>query len=157
MIDNSAKNCYSCIEAAAVDLPPRSRVLRTDHWRVVHTFEGGLPGWLVALPVRHVTRICELDRDEAAELGPLIVDLSTVLEAELDCVKTYVMQFAEAPGFGHVHFHVVPRMADLAAELRGPKIFGALTGGPVTDPSTTTAQDRLAIALTTRLRALRAA
>lgn len=151
MIDN----CYPCTEASKDDLPPRARILRTDRWRVVHSFEGGLPGWLVLLPLRHVTNVADLDAAEAAELGPLIVDLSRALVAELGCAKTYVMQFAEAPGFGHAHFHVVPRMPDLAAELRGPRIFGALTGGPVTDPATTAAQDRLAAAITARLAVLR--
>jgi diadenosine tetraphosphate (Ap4A) HIT family hydrolase len=42
------------------------------------------------------------------------------------CVKTYVVQFAEAEGFSHVHFHVIPRMAERPAERRGPGIFGLL-------------------------------
>jgi diadenosine tetraphosphate (Ap4A) HIT family hydrolase len=156
MIRTPVVDCFSCSEAAASDLPPRSRILRTEHWRVVHTFEDGLLGWLVALPVRHVTALAELGPDEAAELGPLIVDLSRALTAEVGCVKTYVMQFAEAPGFGHVHVHVVPRAADLPAGLRGPRVFGALSGGvPATDPAVLAAQDRLAEALTARLSALR--
>ncbi|MEV0354048.1 hypothetical protein AB0H88_50615 [Nonomuraea sp. NPDC050680] len=44
-----------------------------------------------------------------------------------DCEKTYVMQFAELEGFNHVHFHTVPRMADLSADLRGPKILGLMS------------------------------
>jgi diadenosine tetraphosphate (Ap4A) HIT family hydrolase len=155
MIAASSPDCYSCREAAAADPPPRERILRTDHWRVVHSFETGLPGWLVLLPVRHVTSLAELGPAEAAELGPLIVDLSTALVAELGCSKTYVMQFAEAPGFAHVHFHVVPRMPDLPAELRGPRIFGALTGTITADPAAAPAQDRLARALTARLATIR--
>jgi diadenosine tetraphosphate (Ap4A) HIT family hydrolase len=146
--------CYACREAADTELPPRARVLRTEHWRVVHTFEGGLPGWLVALPIRHVTAMAELTGEEAAELGPLLVDLSRVLTDELGCLKTYVMQFSEADGFSHTHFHVVPRMADQPAGLKGPGVFGALTGR-ATDAATTDAQDRLAAVLSTRLQALR--
>ncbi|MGB6455345.1 MAG: hypothetical protein WBH47_12765 [Streptosporangiaceae bacterium] len=44
----------------------------------------------------------------------------------LGCQKTYVAQFAEAEGFAHVHFHVVPRPPDLARDLRGPRIFQLL-------------------------------
>jgi len=150
------QGCYPCHQAAAADPPPRERILRTDHWRVVHTFEAGLPGWLVLLPLRHVTSLAELGPAEAAELGPLIVDLSKALVAEFGCSKTYVMQFAEAPGFGHVHFHVVPRMPDLPAELRGPRVFGALSGTPAADAATTQAHDRLAEALTARLATIRA-
>jgi hypothetical protein len=46
----------------------------------------------------------------------------------LSCTKTYVALFAEAEGFAHVHFHVIPRAADLEADLRGPRIFGLLGG-----------------------------
>ena len=50
----------------------------------------------------------------------------------LGCQKTYVAQFAEVEGFSHVHFHIVPRQADLASELRGPRIFQLL--GPADRP-----------------------
>jgi diadenosine tetraphosphate (Ap4A) HIT family hydrolase len=36
------------------------------------------------------------------------------------------MQFAEAEGHNHVHFHVVPRMADQPEEFRSIKIFKLL-------------------------------
>ncbi len=43
------------------------------------------------------------------------------------CVKTYVMQFSEQDGFEHLHVHLVPRMADQPAHLKGPNVFGYLT------------------------------
>ena len=46
----------------------------------------------------------------------------------LGCAKTYVALFAEAEGFAHVHFHVIPRASGLEADLRGPRIFGLLGG-----------------------------
>ncbi len=42
------------------------------------------------------------------------------------CQKTYVAMFAEKDGFGHVHFHLIPRLADLSSELRGPAVFDLL-------------------------------
>jgi diadenosine tetraphosphate (Ap4A) HIT family hydrolase len=36
------------------------------------------------------------------------------------------MQFAEAEGRAHVHFHVVPRMADQPEDRRSTRIFGYL-------------------------------
>lgn len=146
--------CYSCRQGACDDPPPRERILRTAHWRVVHTADGGLTGWLVVVPIRHVTRIAELTADEAAELGPLLVDTSKALEAELGCLKTYVMLFAQAEGFAHAHFHVVPRMPDLPPELRGPRVFGALSA-TVTDPAGQETQDRVATALAARLAEVR--
>jgi diadenosine tetraphosphate (Ap4A) HIT family hydrolase len=92
----------------------------------------GLPGWLVLVPRRHVTSIADLTDEEATVLGTWQVRLSRALHAVTGCQKTYVAQFAEAPGFGHVHFHIMPRPADLADSLRGPRIFGLL-GVPEAD------------------------
>ncbi|MEO7060964.1 MAG: HIT domain-containing protein [Lapillicoccus sp.] len=142
--------CYSCEQEGVAELPPRERVGPSVHWRVAHTFDTALPGWLVVLPRRHVTAMAELDEAEAAELGPLLVDLGRALGEVTGCVKTYVMQYAEAEGFGHVHLHVVPRAADLAPELRGPGIFGLL-GVPEAERISEAERDRLAGELTAAL------
>ena len=63
MIKNGV-SCYACREASVADLPPRARVLRTAHWRVVHAFDSALPGWLVTVPIRHVTSLAELTAAE---------------------------------------------------------------------------------------------
>jgi len=44
-------------------------------------------------------------------------------------VKTYVMLFAEAEGFGHLHVHLVPRMPNQPPESRGPAVFRHLGAG----------------------------
>jgi diadenosine tetraphosphate (Ap4A) HIT family hydrolase len=54
-------------------------------------------------------------------------ELSRALEAVVGCVKTYVVLFAEAEGFSHLHVHVVPRAADIPADRRGPRVFGYLS------------------------------
>lgn len=116
--------CFSCEQAKrGVDLPIRERIYADGLWRVAHAFNSSLPGWLVVLPQRHVTSLAELTADEAAVLGPLLHQLSQALQHVVGCAKTYVMQFAEAEGFSHVHFHVVPRMPDLSHEHTGPRIF----------------------------------
>ena len=136
--------CRSCAWDARLDeLPPRERVYVGERWRVAHAFDAALPGWLVVLPRRHVTRLDELTREEAAELGPLLVDATAALRAVVGCLKTYVMLFAEREGFGHVHFHVVPRMADLAAEHLGPRVV-ALLGRPEGERVAELERDRLA-------------
>ena len=63
------------------------------------------------------------------ELGSLLRDVSRVLKTALSCEKTYVMQFAEAAGHHHVHFHVVPQAADMPPEHRGAEVFHYLREG----------------------------
>jgi diadenosine tetraphosphate (Ap4A) HIT family hydrolase len=121
-------------------------VLRTKHWRAAHAFDTGLPGWLVLLPTRHIRALDELEPEEAAELGPLLRDLSAALRTVTGCVKTYVVLLAEADGFEHVHFHVVPRMRDQPVELRGPRIF-AMLGLPPEQRVAPAEMDQLANAL----------
>lgn len=120
-------DCYTCRRNAVFDrLPPRELIGADDLWRAGHAFDAALPGWLVLVPRRHVTSIAALSDAEAAALGIWQVRLSRALHAVMGCEKTYVAQFAEAEGFAHVHFHIVPRAADLAPDLRGPGIFRLL-------------------------------
>ena len=124
-------DCYVCHNNDQFDqLPPRERIAADPHWRVAHAFNTSLPGWLVLVPRRHVTTIAELTDDEAAALGTWQVRLSRVLHEVTGCVKTYVIQFAEQEGFGHVHFHIVPRMSDIPSDHRGPEVFRYLTADP---------------------------
>lgn len=119
--------CYACRQEARLDaLPLGERIALDPHWRVAHAFNSALPGWVVLLPRRHVTAVHDLTDAEAATLGEWQVRLSRALRDVTGCVKTYVAQFAELEGFAHVHFHVMPRMADLPRELRGPGVFALL-------------------------------
>ena len=72
----------------------------------------------------------ELSHAEAAALLPLLRAVTAALREATGCAKTYVALFAEAEGFGHVHFHVVPRPAGLDPQLRGPRIFALLGDAP---------------------------
>ncbi len=139
-------DCFSCRENAIAIPQPRQQVLRTAHWRVAHAFDTDLPGWLVLLPLRHVTALAELQPGEAAELGPLLRALSVALREVLGSVKSYVMLFAEAEGFAHLHFHVVPRMADQPEQERGPRILARL-GRPPGERMSDEDMDRLCSAL----------
>jgi diadenosine tetraphosphate (Ap4A) HIT family hydrolase len=141
------EGCYSCEQDARFDLlPVRERVCADDYWRAVHAVDTALPGWLVLIPRRHVTAVADLTDAEAAGLGWWQVRLSRALRAVTGCMKTYVVQFAEAKGFSHVHFHVIPRMADLPADHHGPKVFGLL-GPPESQRVSCERMDELARAL----------
>ncbi|MFF1632178.1 HIT family protein [Streptomyces sp. NPDC058272] len=144
-------DCHICGQEARLDaLPPSERIVVDEHWRVAHAFDTALPGWLVLLPRRHVTAVHELTDAEAATLGTWQVRLSRALHEVTGCVKTYVAQFAEREGFSHVHFHVMPRRADLSQELRGPGMF-ALLGRPAPERVPAGLMDDIARSLHTRL------
>lgn len=112
--------------AKGVQAPREQRIATDEFWLAGHAFGTALPGWLVLVPRRHVTALADLTDAEAAGLGSWQVRLSRALHAVLRCEKTYVAQFAEAEGFSHVHFHLIPRAADLPPELRGPRVFQLL-------------------------------
>ncbi|EWT02554.1 HIT family hydrolase [Intrasporangium oryzae NRRL B-24470] len=122
-----APGCSPCDQQATSPRPPREEVLATNHWRVAHAFNSALPGWLILLPTRHIAYFAELTAAEAQELGGVIRRLSAALEVVTGCVKTYLMQFSEAEGFGHLHLHLVPRSPTEPREAMGPAVFTYLT------------------------------
>ena len=125
-------HCLTCELIArrdAEEAPLWDSIYRTAFWDVAHAYNTSLPGWLVLVARRHIEALDELTDAEALELGDLIRRASQALKAATGCRKTYVAQFAEAVEHPHVHFHLIPRMADLPPEYRGPRIFGKL-GAP---------------------------
>src|SRR5262249_35735130 len=79
---------------------------------------------------RHITAIDEMTDEEAVELGKLIRQVSIALKKVTGCMKTYLIQFAEATEHPHVHFHIIPRMADQPEDHKSVNIFRYL-GVPV--------------------------
>ena len=96
------------------------------YWQVEHAYPSKLVGWLVIALRRHATALHELTAAEFAELGTLLERTVRLVHAATDSVKEYVACYAEAPGFEHIHFHVVPRVADLPEALRGAGSFDLL-------------------------------
>jgi diadenosine tetraphosphate (Ap4A) HIT family hydrolase len=124
-----AGECYTCTlleQRERGGRPLWDDIYRTRFWYVVHAYDSALPGWLVLVARRHIEAVAELTPEESAELGSLITLVSQVLQSVTGCLKTYVIQFAEAAGHPHVHVHIVPRMAGIPEERRGPRIFGYL-------------------------------
>lgn len=69
--------CSTCDDNARLDsLPSRDHIAADRYWRAAHAFGTRLPGWLVVVPLRHVTTIAELTDAEAAVLGQWQVRLS---------------------------------------------------------------------------------
>ena len=117
------KTCELVARRDAGDAPFWDNILRTGNWDLVHNYSTTLPGWLVLVTRRHIAALDEMSEAEAVELGPLIQKTSAALKSAVGCEKTYAIQFAEKAEHPHVHFHIVPRMADIPAEYRGRNVF----------------------------------
>jgi diadenosine tetraphosphate (Ap4A) HIT family hydrolase len=98
------------------------------------------------LPLRHVRSLSERTIEEAAAVGPLLVDLTRALERVTGCIKTYLVLLAESEGFEHLHFHVVPRMGEWPPELKGLGVFDFLRRDPAEQVSVE-AMDALSVQL----------
>jgi len=135
--------CHICELHARVDeLPLRERIYLDEHWRLSHGWSS-LEGWLVVCPRRHIEGLDELLPTEAASLGPLLSAATSALRAVVGCERTYVVLFAENPGFRHVHLHVVPRMASFGEADTGPNVFHFLNA-PEHEQVSTARRDELA-------------
>lgn len=122
----ACKTCEMTAQRRLGQAPLWDNIYQTEFWDVVHAYNSALPGWLVLVVQRHIESLDELTEQEASELGPLIRRVSLSLKSVVGCTKTYVIQFAEARQHPHVHFHIVPRMADQPAERRSAGIMGYL-------------------------------
>ncbi len=120
------KTCELVARRSAGAAPLWDRIYQTPLWDVAHAFDTALPGWLVLVARRHIESLDELTEPEAVELGRLIRNVTHALKEATGCLKTYVIQFAESADHPHVHFHIIPRMADQPDCRRGPFIFGYL-------------------------------
>jgi len=127
--ESRMEQCMACQLVAQRDAgaaPPWDCIQRTEFWDIVHSCNTALPGWLVIVARRHIEALYELTTPEAVELGVLIRQVSVALRDVTGCLKTYMIQFAEAAEHPHVHFHIVPRMADQPEECRSTKVFAYL-------------------------------
>lgn len=139
----TAEVCAICKVGGAT--PQDQLVLRSRHFAVSTGMN--VPGWLLLWTVRHEAQgLWELNDDEAAELGPLLRDLSAALQREHGAERIYVMSMGEHA----LHFHamVMARPAGAHADQRGPGLLAA--AGALADPEA-------ARALAVRLRGVLAA
>lgn len=120
-------DCWSCQNLQGKRQVSRApRILEGAYWNVEHVPETSVPGWIVVVLRRHAAAMHELTNGEFEELGSLIRKCSRALHSTFSTAKEYLMQFAEAEHFRHVHIHLVPRLPDWPEEFRGPQVFGAM-------------------------------
>jgi diadenosine tetraphosphate (Ap4A) HIT family hydrolase len=120
-------DCYTCLSISGKQrISPGPTIYEGQYWLVEHAYPCGMVGWLVLVLKRHTEALHELSKEEFAELAELQHRTAKLLHAELNSAKEYIVCFAEAAHFNHVHVHVIPRANNLPVELRGTGIFSML-------------------------------
>ena len=131
-----ADECLTCAAGEGrIQLSLVPSLVVTDHWRVEQGHPTTVRGWLVVDLRRHAPALHDLTADEWAELATVLASVCDAHREVLGAEKEYVMQFAEADGHQHVHFHVVPRLPEWPPERSGPRVMeslGAKAEGPLT-------------------------
>jgi diadenosine tetraphosphate (Ap4A) HIT family hydrolase len=118
------EECGTCRANLGGFPTPGGVIYQDGQWRLEHTFEPiPMVGWLVLKPLRHVEFFGDLTAEEARTFGPLVQRITSAMREVHKPAKVYLCQFAEQEGFGHLHFHLIPRAAELPRELRGPHVF----------------------------------
>lgn len=119
--------CLSCLSLSGERrIAPGPVIYEGTHWVVEHAYPTTHLGWLVIVSKRHIEALHELSKEAFQELAEVEYKLVQVMHMDRAVEKEYLMCFAESEGFHHVHIHVVPKPADLPADLRGPRVFGLL-------------------------------
>ena len=120
-------SCYTCRINRGEIRVPGGPIYRDALWCLEHNLEPiPLVGWLVLKPLRHVEAFADLTVAEAAAFGPLTRRITQAMTAVLHPTKIYLSMYMEAPGFAHLHVHLIPRFADTPLDRRGPDVFAYL-------------------------------
>ena len=123
----TSAECRSCLSnGGECRISPGPPIYLSDFWQVEHAYPTRLSGWLVIVLRRHVEALHEVTAAEFRDFGLVLERTVRVLHEVLSCEKEYVACFAELEHFKHIHFHVIPRAADLRADLIGTKSFALL-------------------------------
>lgn len=113
--------CEICERETTDEEPFGGWVLRTDRWSacVAPGFE--VPGWLFLELRRHAEGPMGMSPQEASELGPLLVQLTTAIQTATESDRVYVLAFGEL--YPHFHVLLAPRMPMAPTEHTGPHLF----------------------------------
>ncbi len=113
-------NCPLCHE---LKNPHQGRLLhKSSHFSVIHKpSPSAVVGWILILPNRHIEDLSDFTDEERADLFHLQFKVSDALKIFSSAERIYWAVFAEK--VRHIHFHLIPRLADTPDEFRGPKVF----------------------------------
>jgi hypothetical protein len=137
----TASACVLCDRAVGLDAADPGWLLRTDCWGVSKHPAMPVPGWVAVQTMRHTEGFADLNRSEAAELGPLLCAVCETVTRVTGSQRVYTYSLGE--GCPHTHVLVGPP----SAGLRGGAFIAALLGRDPSLADQATA-DRTAIGLT---------
>ncbi len=130
--------CLACRLTAGDEPLPGGRILATDHWVVEHCVGPLGVGVLIVKPLRHCLYLGDLTPDEAQELGPLLQQVSRVVQDLTQADQVYACLWSHGNWQPvHIHFVVQPVSNDLRQTYpqQGPALQTAMfQNGPLPDP-----------------------
>jgi diadenosine tetraphosphate (Ap4A) HIT family hydrolase len=124
-------NCKSCdSNSGKKRISPGSTIYEGNYWLVEHAFPTSLKGWTVIVLKRHCEEMHNLSVNEFQELSSIQNMLIKSLKKIFKSKREYIFCFAEAEGFKHIHFHVVPKHNEFSDDFKGAKVFHYLKPKP---------------------------
>jgi diadenosine tetraphosphate (Ap4A) HIT family hydrolase len=100
------EGCLACdLASGKLDLPG-GRIYQTKYWVVDHCVGPLGVGTLIVRPFRHCLHVWDLTEAEAQELGPLLRQVTSVINNLLNPDQVYVCLWSHA-GWQPVHIHFV--------------------------------------------------
>jgi diadenosine tetraphosphate (Ap4A) HIT family hydrolase len=114
--------CFTCEVNAGRRLPPGGTIYEDEHWLADHGMPALVRGYIVLKPRRHVHELADLLPGEAATVGVAAQRLVAAMRMALGPERVYICSFAET--VHHLHFHLLPRYADMPG--LGPNLVEAL-------------------------------
>jgi diadenosine tetraphosphate (Ap4A) HIT family hydrolase len=114
--------CVLCRRAESLDAAEPGWLLRTGTWGVSMHPAMPVPGWIAVQTLRHTEGLGDLNHAEAAELGPLLSQLSTAVTKATSSERVYAYSLGE--GCPHTHILLGPPQQ----QLRGAAFITGLLG-----------------------------
>ncbi|MBN1971047.1 MAG: HIT family protein [Candidatus Delongbacteria bacterium] len=124
-------NCKSCDSNNGIKrISPGDTIFEGKYWLIEHAYPTSLKGWTVIVLKRHCEEMHNLSTNEFQELATIQEKLVKSLKNIFDSKREYIFCFAEADGFKHIHFHVVPKHDEFNEDFIGVKVFHYLKPTP---------------------------
>lgn len=96
-------------------------IYEDEHWRVRHTEETNILGYLILESRRHILDLSQAEEDELLSYGPLLGALTKSIRSVTDCQRVYTFTLAEM--VPHFHIHLIPRTNAIPRAYRGRGIM----------------------------------